>query len=196
MRGTPRAKISVWRVAEAMVDFAKPQHETLEERLRGLGMHIMFVCTGNICRSPMGELLMTHYLNGTTVQVSSAGTRGLPMHPIDPSSGRLMQSVGIESSGFRSRRLTRQMADEADLILCFEKQQRKEIVTLAPAAVRYTFLLDDFANMCHPGTSSVGNQEVLDDSSDDSPAEGHRRPAWPRIQHVLRRRRTDERCDP
>ena len=45
-------------------------------------------------------------------------------------------------------RLTRQMADEADLILCFEKQQRKEIVTLAPAAVRYTFLLDDFANMC------------------------------------------------
>ena len=119
MRGTPRAKISVWRVAEAMVDFAKPQHETLEERLRGLGMHIMFVCTGNICRSP-----------------------------IDPSSGRLMQSVGIESSGFRSRRLTRQMADEADLILCFEKQQRKEIVTLAPAAVRYTFLLDDFANMC------------------------------------------------
>ena len=85
-----------------MVDFAKPQHETLEERLRGLGMHIMFVCTGNICRSPMGELLMTHYLNGTTVQVSSAGTRGLPMHPIDPSSGRLMQSVGIESSGFRN----------------------------------------------------------------------------------------------
>lgn len=148
MRGTPRAKISVWRVAEAMVDFAKPQHETLEERLRGLGMRIMFVCTGNICRSPMGELLMTHYLNGTTVRVSSAGTRGLPMHPIDPSSGRLMQSVGIESSGFRSRRLTRQMADEADLILCFEKQQRKEIVTLAPAAVRYTFLLDDFANMC------------------------------------------------
>lgn len=126
MRGTPRAKISVWRVAEAMVDFAKPQHETLEERLRGLGMHIMFVCTGNICRSPMGELLMTHYLNGTTVQVSSAGTRGLPMHPIDPSSGRLMQSVGIESSGFRSRRLTRQMADEADLILCFESSSARK----------------------------------------------------------------------
>ena len=111
-------------------------------------MHIMFVCTGNICRSPMGELLLTKYLNGTTVRVSSAGTRGLPMHQIDPSSARLMDSVGIESSGFRSRRLTRQMADEADLILCFEKSQRKDIVALAPAAVRYTFLLSDFANMC------------------------------------------------
>ena len=40
-------------------------------------MHIMFVCTGNICRSPMGELLLTRYLSGTTVQVSSAGTHGL-----------------------------------------------------------------------------------------------------------------------
>ena len=35
-----------------------------------------------------------------------------------------------------------------DLILCFEKDQRKDIVTLAPTAVKYTFLLDDFANMC------------------------------------------------
>ena len=47
-------------------------------------MHIMFVCTGNICRSPMGELLMSRYLANTTVQVTSAGTRGLPMHQIDP----------------------------------------------------------------------------------------------------------------
>ena len=111
-------------------------------------MHIMFVCTGNICRSPMGELLMSRYLANTTVQVTSAGTRGLPMHQIDPSSARLMDSVGIDSSGFRSRRLTREMAESADLILCFESSQRKEIVTTAPKAVRYTFLLDDFANMC------------------------------------------------
>ena len=111
-------------------------------------MHIMFVCTGNICRSPMGELLLTRYLSGTTVQVSSAGTHGLPMHQIDPNSALLMESVGIEPSGFRSRRLTQPMAKSADLILCFEKDQRKDIVTLAPTAVKYTFLLGDFANMC------------------------------------------------
>ena len=111
-------------------------------------MHIMFVCTGNICRSPMGELLLTRYLDGTTVQVSSAGTRGVPRCQMDPSSARLMTSVNIEPSGFRSRRLTRSMAESADLILCFEKEQRKDIVALAPGAVRYTFLLNDFANMC------------------------------------------------
>lgn len=97
-------------------------------------MHIMFVCTGNICRSPMGELLLTRYLDGTTVQVSSAGTRGLPRCQMDPSSARLMTSVNIEPSGFRSRRLTRSMAESADLILCFEKEQRKDIV--APRQAR------------------------------------------------------------
>lgn len=111
-------------------------------------MHVMFVCTGNICRSPMGELLLAKYLSDTSVMVSSAGTHGLPMHEMDPSSARLMRSVGIEPGGFRSRRLTKPLAQSADLILCFEKSQRKDIVTLAPTAVRYTFLLGDFANMC------------------------------------------------
>jgi protein-tyrosine phosphatase len=59
-----------------------------------------------------------------------------------------MSSIGIDSSGFRSRRLTKSMAKSADLILCFEKNQRQSIVTLEPKAVRYTFLLGDFANMC------------------------------------------------
>lgn len=96
----------------------------------------------------MGELLLGRYLSGTTISVASAGTRGLTRHEMDRYSARLMRSVDIEPSGFRSRRLTKAMAEEADLILCFEKNQRKDIVTLAPNAVRYTFLVDDFANMC------------------------------------------------
>lgn len=111
-------------------------------------MHIMFVCTGNICRSPMGELLMKRYLEGTSITVSSSGTRGLTNHSIDPSSGRLMAGVGISSSEFRSRRLTRDMARSADLVLCFEKAQRQQIVVLEPIAVRYTFLVNEFADMC------------------------------------------------
>ena len=73
-------------------------------------MHIMFVCTGNICRSPMGELLLTRYLSGTTVQVSSAGTHGLPMHQIDPNSALLHGERGHRTEWFRSRRLTQPMA--------------------------------------------------------------------------------------
>ncbi|MBT1166988.1 low molecular weight phosphatase family protein [Bifidobacterium simiarum] len=111
-------------------------------------MHIMFVCTGNICRSPMGELLMAAYLSNTSIHVSSAGTHGLPSELMDKSSAKLMRSVGINPYEFRSRRLTPELAESADLILCFEKSQRKDIVTIAPTAVKYTFLLPDFANMC------------------------------------------------
>lgn len=108
-------------------------------------MHIMFVCTGNICRSPMGELLLAKYLEGTSLTVSSAGTHGLLSHAIDPSSARLMTSAGIDSSAFRSRRLTAELAEQADLILCFEKRQRESIVALSPTSTSHTFLLSDFA---------------------------------------------------
>ena len=111
-------------------------------------MHILFVCTGNVCRSPMGELLTRRYLAHTSVDVSSAGTHGLDAHPIDPSGKRLMDSLGIDSSMFRSRQLTAAMAGEADLILCFEHDQVQEIVAIAPDAIRRTFLLTEFAAMC------------------------------------------------
>lgn len=111
-------------------------------------MHILFVCTGNICRSPMGELMLRRYLAHTSIEVSSAGTRGLVARPIDPSSKRLMDSLSIDSSSFRSRQLTREMAESADLVLCFEHNQVQDIIALAPQAVRHTFLLTEFAGMC------------------------------------------------
>ena len=59
-----------------------------------------------------------------------------------------MDSVGIDSGEFRSRQLTRELAENADLILSFEEEQRNNIVDMAPAVVRRTFLVTDFANMC------------------------------------------------
>ncbi|KFI73917.1 low molecular weight phosphotyrosine protein phosphatase [Bifidobacterium minimum] len=111
-------------------------------------MRILVVCTGNVCRSPLGELLLKRYLEGTSIRVESAGTRGLPNHAIDPSSARLLDGVGIESQDFRSRRLTKDMVESADLVLCFERQQRRDIVSLVPASVRWIFILPEFAAMC------------------------------------------------
>lgn len=42
----------------------------------------------------------------------------------------------------------RELAESADLILCFEEEQRNNIVDMAPSVVRRTFLVTDFANMC------------------------------------------------
>ena len=111
-------------------------------------MRVLFVCTGNICRSPMGELLFRMYTAGTSIEVDSAGTHSLVGHEIDGSSAALLTSAGIDSSAFRSKQLTRQIAQGCDLILCFEEDQLHNIVGIAPAAVHYTFTLPDFSNMC------------------------------------------------
>ncbi len=111
-------------------------------------MRVLFICTGNICRSPMGELLFRTYTQGTSLEVGSAGTHSLVGHGIDPSSKALMDAVGIDSSQFRSTQLTQDIADNSDLILCFEPEQRHNIVVIAPTALPYTFTLTDFSNMC------------------------------------------------
>ena len=111
-------------------------------------MRILFVCTGNICRSPMGELLFRRYTQGTSLEISSAGTHSLIGHSIDPSSGALLKAVGIDASAFHSRQLTQSIANNSDLILCFEPEQRHNIVIIAPSALPYTFTLNDFSNMC------------------------------------------------
>jgi protein-tyrosine phosphatase len=126
-------------------------------------MKIMFVCTGNVCRSPMGELLLKQRLaqnnsantatNTATekITITSAGIRALPGHPIDPSSGKLMEARGIDASAFRSTRLTAPLVEAADLILCFEKTQRTAISTQVPLTARRTFLLTEFADICQLG---------------------------------------------
>ena len=128
-------------------------------------MNVLFVCTGNLCRSPMGELLAGAYLAGTSVTASSAGTLGLASHVIDPNSALVLEKARIvwngdadaslpacispaAIAGFRSRRLTLDIAAGSDLILCFEKRQIEQVVTLCPSCVRRVFLLTRFARIC------------------------------------------------
>lgn len=115
---------------------------------KGHHMKVMFVCTGNICRSPMGELMFPHFFSDPDLQVDSAGTQGLINHEIDPSSGKLMERDGIDASRFRSKRLTPQLARESDLIICFTKHQQRQIVSIAPTVSRRTITLSDLAALC------------------------------------------------
>lgn len=72
-------------------------------------MHILFVCTGNISRSPMAEILAPHIFNEPSLEFSSAGTHGLHDYAISREAERLLQRNHISQmtvDAFRSRRLT------------------------------------------------------------------------------------------
>ena len=130
-------------------------------------MHVLFVCTGNICRSPMGELMFPLFFHDDSITTDSAGVQGLIDSPIDPSSARLMQMDGIDTSAFRSKRLTPQLAMGSDLVLCFTERQRQKIIELAPRMRSRTFLLTDFADLCaYCAQNNLIEGDMLEDRLD------------------------------
>jgi protein-tyrosine phosphatase len=107
---------------------------------------ILTVCTGNVCRSPAVERLLSSKL-GPTVRVASAGTHALVGHPISEPMAALLRGAGIEEAPFEARRLSEQLLKDADLVLTLTRAQRSLVVELWPAAVRRAFTLREFARL-------------------------------------------------
>ena len=88
---------------------------------------ILCVCTGNVCRSPAAERLLTARL-GPTVTVASAGTFGLVGRAIDPPMAAQLAALGLPDVGFAARRLAASDVGLADLVLGLTRQHRAEAV--------------------------------------------------------------------
>jgi protein-tyrosine phosphatase len=110
---------------------------------------VLIVCTANLCRSPMAEALLDRQMRqaGLGWSVSSAGIRarnGRQMHEFAAST---LTSRGLQTTGWRSRRLDAGIAGESDLILTATAAHRGAVVTLEPRAVARTFPLLQFARL-------------------------------------------------
>lgn len=108
---------------------------------------VLFVCTANICRSPMAEFMLRAEIErrGLDWEVSSAGTearRGLRMDPLAQAE---LERRSIASDGWTSRRLDASSAGWADLVLTAESRHRSEVVRREPRALMRTFQLVQFA---------------------------------------------------
>ena len=111
---------------------------------------ILFVCTANICRSPMAEYLLRMLLaegadQGTGFRLGSAGTHGYDGAEMDPPAAEQLRRLGGHPCGFRSRMLTARHCEEAELILTATREQRSLLLTREPRALRRTFTLLEFA---------------------------------------------------
>ena len=81
--------------------------------------HILFVCTGNTCRSPMAEYLWNSTRNPhrNLAVADSAGLTAFENMPISDNALEALQAVGIDASAHRARRFTAEMADQYDCII-------------------------------------------------------------------------------
>lgn len=91
---------------------------------------ILVVCTGNICRSPIGERLLRQQLPGKLV--TSAGVFGLEGNPADATAQEVARCHGVSLEGHVSRKMTRSMLRDSDLILVMEQEHLHFIATMAP----------------------------------------------------------------
>ena len=109
---------------------------------------VLFVCTGNICRSPAAERLFQGRL-GLAVQVSasSAGTKGMTGHPIDGPSAVALQELGIDPEGHIARRLDGEMLRTADLVLTASTEHRAAVLRTEPSMISKTFTLREFGRL-------------------------------------------------
>ncbi len=121
--------------------------------------NILFVCTGNTCRSSMAEALFKDMLEKLDeemdeIKVHSAGiyaTQNLSAsaHAID-----VMRNRGIDLSKHKSRLLTEKMIDEADLILTMTLRHKQGILNIAPEAENKVFTLKEYV--------AEENEHILD----------------------------------
>src|SRR5438132_9834994 len=106
---------------------------------------ILFVCTGNVCRSPMAEGLFRNAAKGRgDFRVFSAGVGAIEGQPPSAYAVQALRELGIDISQQRSRMLTADVVNEADYIFGMTHGHVDAVNLLYPHAAEKTFLLREF----------------------------------------------------
>lgn len=114
-------------------------------------MKVVFVCTGNTCRSSMAEALARKWLKAHpdgvgNIELASAGLAAAgPGSPASPRAVEVMGAAGIDLTGHRARQFCHETARESDLILTMTGNHKRTLVALYPGEASKVFTLAEFA---------------------------------------------------
>ncbi|WP_104821105.1 protein-tyrosine-phosphatase [Kitasatospora sp. MMS16-BH015] len=115
---------------------------------------ILFVCTGNVCRSPIAERLTRHELRARLdgslagrILVESAGTWGHEGAPMEAHAATVLGEYGVDSGGFVGRELLDEHVVGADLVLTATLDHRAQVISMGHAAGLRTFTLKEFTRL-------------------------------------------------
>lgn len=127
-------------------------------------MVVLFVCSGNTCRSSMAEALARDWAEkagvADRVRVISAGIEAFPGEPAAAAAVAVLKEEGIDLSGHRARLLDRELVQDADVILTMTRRHKEKILHQVPEARGKVFVLKELAEEGSPAFTDLESREA------------------------------------
>ena len=152
---------TVVKISRAGMQILRPGVYSASELQETSEVNILFVCSGNTCRSPMAAGIFGKYLaEKLEVQLDllekigykllSAGTLGMSGMPATAEAIAACAAKGIDISSHRSTGLSRQLVNESDIIFAMGRVHRQLIASISTEAAEKCMLLADNEDVCDP----------------------------------------------
>jgi len=138
-----------WTYASLCLRDAIGMRASTQQRVPASSRSLLFVCYGNIMRSPMAEALLLRALKEAgrpeRIEVASAGLHAAVGREVHPWALEAAAAMGISLADHRAKLLSKEMVDRADCIFAMDFQNKAELLTLYPDAASKIYMLSVYA---------------------------------------------------